>query len=94
MSLIMWISISVLVLYALGETVTEGTINVTLNWSVKPGQTIPIVKDTLDFCDLMVELNDPCPLSIGNHKDHYSGYFPQEYPKASQITINIIIFNV
>ena len=54
MSLIMWISISVLVLYALGETVTEGTINVTLNWSVKPGQTIPIVKDTLDFCDLMV----------------------------------------
>ena len=80
-------------LFALGETVTEGTINVTLNWSVKPGQTFPVVKDTLDLCDQMVELHDPCPLSIGNHKEHYSGYFPQVYPKASQITMNII-FNV
>ena len=78
-------------LYALGETVTDGTVNLTLNWSVNSGQTFPVIKDTVDLCDQMVELRDPCPLSIGNHKEHYSGYVHEVYPKASQITMNKIL---
>ena len=75
-------------IYALDETVNGGVFNLTVNWSVKPGQTFTLIKETLDLCDLMVDVKDPCPILPGHHKQHYSGDFPKIFPKASQVAMN------
>ena len=40
------------------EKVTGGSFNMTLTWSPKPGLTITLIKETLNLCDLMVDIAD------------------------------------
>lgn len=40
--------------------------NVTIKWSVEPDQTVTLVKETLNLCDLIVYImGDSCPISVG-----------------------------
>ena len=70
----------------IAEEVTGGSFNMTLTWSPKPGLTITLIKETLNLCDLMVDIADQCPLKSGNHSIHYHGDVPDIFPKASRAT--------
>ena len=67
----------------IGEKVTGGSINVTMKWLVNPGQVITIVKETLDLCDLMVDMGDLCPILVGTHILQYHDMILNIFPKAS-----------
>ena len=41
--------------------------NVTINRSVEPDQAVTLVNETFNLCDLIVDMGDSCPISVGTH---------------------------
>ncbi len=54
------------------KEVTDGNILV----NIKYLGYIPVLKETLNLCDLAVESGDSCPLTMGVHENYLEDTFP------------------
>lgn len=59
------------------EEVTSGEVSVKLNYGV-----IPIVDESLDFCDLITQIDHQCPVQEGNFPIKLSEDLPSYIPSV------------
>ena len=66
--------------------ITGGNVTVTSKWMPKPHVEFVIDNEVLNLCDLLVELNHPCPLHPVNYVFIYQLTITSEIPKVIIIT--------
>lgn len=71
------------------EEVTSGEVALKLNYGV-----IPIVDESLDFCDLITQINKQCPLQKGPISIKLSEGLPNYIPSVSQRLCQYFSFNI
>lgn len=54
----------------------------TMIWSPKPGIEFTLVKETMDECDLLTEVNYSCPIKQGEYVFHRLGKVPSVLPQV------------
>ena len=62
--------------------VTGGNVSMTMIWSPKPGMEFTLVKETMDECDLLTEVNYSCPIKQGEYVFHRLGKVPSVLPQV------------
>ena len=72
-----------------GEVINGGSANFTANWSLNDkAPSIVIVKETLDLCDLLADVNLTCPVRSGHYNLNFKDHVPDVFPKVSKCICN------